>query len=170
MTVPHSTPAWLRHWKGCHKWGDPSSIPCTTKAWLHLFVIANGLILYTAPGRSRAGFDGKGGCVNVRSYQYIAIDFRIWAWFCGNVWKILGSWVCSNHIIVWSSQMHETITGHLGVSCEEKNTNSVFNQSQDQCEKLQGTSRSYIGQPKPWTDPCQVCNYFYPKNLLSKYV
>ena len=50
-----------------------------TKAWLHLFVIANGLILYTAP-RMRirsAGVVGKGGCVGEKFSKFEPFTHKV---------------------------------------------------------------------------------------------
>ena len=98
-----------------------------TKAWLHLFVIANGLILYTAP-RMRirsAGVVGKGGCVGEKVLKIWAI-YPQSPWFSGKLWKIFGIWVCSNDIVLWSSQMHEIITGHHSIVFAIKRTQMVF--------------------------------------------
>ena len=59
-------------------------------------------------------------------------SFKIWAiypqspWFSGKLWQIFGIWVCSNHIVLWPSQMHETITGHHSIVFAIKRTQMVF--------------------------------------------
>lgn len=133
----------ISHWKVCNFYGEiprmSDFINQPTKAWLHLFVIANGLILYTAP---RIGFVQlellERVAVLVKKFQnlsHLPTKSMIFWKIMTDIWN-LGVFKPYCSMTITDAWNHYRSSQHR--LCDKKNTNGVLYKQQSEFKQQKG--------------------------------